>query len=386
MAQNLGWLRGRIEIPRCARNDRKFLNLMRLSFRAQRGILALLACLLLSAGAAVAQELESYLKTRTAHKIKGATPIAALELAVGKRVLEVEGVVVGSVAVGEAQSILMEIEPGRSIVVALGEGHGWLTRGQMRIRAIVEVERESEMVTPTYRLLNAAFASTVARWEAQQRALQQAKVQAQAKSQKSAASRPPTRGTSLNSRANSPARSPQRPNPAPDWNTFRANLGLYVPEYAQFIRSRNPRLSQQEADQIAWAILRFSAQYGVDPRFIVAIVLVESGFNPDATSRKGAAGLGQLMPGTARGLGVVDPYDPIQNLHGTVKLVRGHLEKYWAQTGDPNGWEHVILALAAYNAGSGAVRKHGGVPPYRETQNYVRKVIRVYKQLCGIRE
>jgi chaperonin GroEL len=107
---------------------------------------------------------------------------------------------------------------------------------------------------------------------------------------------------------------------------------------------------------------------------------------PNATSRKGAAGLGQLMPSTARGLGVVDPYDPIQNLHGTVKLVRGHLEKYWAQTGDPNGWEHVVLALAAYNAGSGAVRKHGGVPPYRETQNYVRKVIQVYKQLCGIRE
>ncbi|MDM7460854.1 MAG: lytic transglycosylase domain-containing protein, partial [bacterium] len=173
---------------------------------------------------------------------------------------------------------------------------------------------------------------------------------------------------------------------APDWDAFRANLHLYLPEYAHFIRSRNPRLSQEQANQIAWAILRFSAHYGVDPRFIVAIVLVESGFNPDATSRKGAAGLGQLMPGTARGLGVVDPYDPIQNLHGTVKLVRGHLEKYWAQAGDPNGWEHVILALAAYNAGSGAVRKHGGVPPYRETQNYVRKVIRVYKQLCGIHD
>jgi len=349
-----------------------------------RGIVASLACLLLSVGMSVAQELESYLKTRAAYKIKSVTPIAALELAVGKRVLEVEGVVVGSVAVDGAQSVLLEVEPGRSIVVALGEGHGWLTRGQMRIRAIVAVERESELVTPTYRLLDAAFASTVAKWEAQQRALQQA--QAQAKTQKSSPTRPPTRSTSLNSRANSTARPPQRPNPAPDWETFRLNLRLYVPEYAQFIRSRNPRLSQQEADQIAWAILRFSAQYGVDPRFIVAIVLVESGFNPDATSRKGAAGLGQLMPSTARGLGVVDPYDPIQNLHGTVKLVRGHLEKYWAQTGDPNGWEHVVLTLAAYNAGSGAVRKHGGVPPYRETQNYVRKVIRVYKQLCGIRE
>lgn len=384
MARTRDCLRGHAAIPRCVWQGKCLGWRGALSFRAQRGVVVSLACLFLSAGTAVAQELESYLKTRAAYKIKSATPIAALELAVGKRVLEVEGIVVGSVAVDGSQSILLEVEPGRSIVVALSEGYGWLTRGQMRIRAIVAVERTSELVTPTYRLLNAAFASTVTKWEAQQRALQQTK--AHAKTQKSTTTRPPTRSASLNSRANNAARPPQRPNPAPDWETFRLNLGLYVPEYARFIRSRNPRLSQQEADQIAWAILRFSAQYGVDPRFIVAIVLVESGFNPDATSRKGAAGLGQLMPSTARGLGVVDPYDPIQNLHGTVKLVRGHLEKYWAQTGDPNGWEHVILALAAYNAGSGAVRKHGGVPPYRETQNYVRKVVRVYKQLCGIRE
>lgn len=348
----------------------------------RRLVLGWLSVLLL--GGALGQELESYLKTRTAHKIKGATPIAGLELAVGTRVLEVEGVVVGSVAINGERSILMDMEPGRSIVVQIGEAHGWLTRGQVRIRAIVQVHRESELVTPTYRLLNAAFASTVAKWEAQERARQQQ--QAQHASQPKPSVRPPARGGSVGSRAKSPNPPQQRPQPAPDWDTFRANLHLYVPEYARFIRSRNPRLSQQQADQIAWAILRFSAHYGVDPRFIVAIVLVESGFNPSATSRKGAAGLGQLMPGTARGLGVVDPYDPIQNLNGTVKLVRGHLEKYWAQTGDPNGWEHVVLALAAYNAGSGAVRKHGGLPPYRETQAYVRKVIQVYKQLCGIRE
>lgn len=348
----------------------------------RRLVLGWLSVLLI--GGAWGQELEAYLKTRKTHKIKGATPIAGLELAVGTRVLEVEGVVVGSVAVGEERSILMEIEPGRSIVIQMGEAHGWLTRGQMRIRAIVQVRRESDLVTPTYRLLDAVFASTVAKWEAQERARQQQQ-QAQRASQPKPSARPPARGGSVSSRTRSPNPS-QRSQPAPDWDTFRANLHLYVPEYARFIRSRNPRLSPQQADQIAWAILRFSAHYGVDPRFIVAIVLVESGFNPSATSRKGAAGLGQLMPGTARGLGVVDPYDPIQNLNGTVKLVRGHLEKYWAQTGDPNGWEHVVLALAAYNAGSGAVRKHGGVPPYRETQNYVRKVIQVYKQLCGIRE
>ncbi|MCS7209618.1 MAG: transglycosylase SLT domain-containing protein, partial [Fimbriimonadales bacterium] len=298
-----------------------------------RGLsLGMLCALLMSAQA---QELESYLRTRAAHKVKSVTPIAGLEIAVGKRVLEVEGTVVGSIAVGEQRSVLMEIEPGRSLIIQIGAAHSWLTHGQVRVRALVEVQRESELVTPTYRLLDAAFASVVAKWEAQQRA--------QAKRQHAA--RPPARHA-LNSRASSPKIPPrQQPPPAADWATFRANLHLYQPVYAQFIRGRNPRLSPEMADQIAWAILRFSAHYGVDPRFIVAIVLVESGFNPDATSPKGAAGLGQLMPSTARGLGVVDPYDPIQNLHGTVKLVRGHLEKYWAQVGNPNGWEHVILAL-----------------------------------------
>ncbi|MCS7065700.1 MAG: lytic transglycosylase domain-containing protein, partial [Fimbriimonadales bacterium] len=192
---------------------------------------------------------------------------------------------------------------------------------------------------------------------------------------------PPTRGKSLASRGAS-----SQPPTITDWQSFAANLELYVPYYYQAIRQFNPRLPAQQAEQIARAILRFSAHYGVDPRFIVAIVLVESGFNPNATSRKGAMGLGQLMPGTARGLGVVDPYDPIQNLAGTVRLVRGHLERYWRQVGgDPNDWEHVVLTLAAYNAGSGAVRKHGGVPPYKETQNYIRKVIAVYKRLCGLK-
>jgi hypothetical protein len=147
------------------------------------------------------QELESYLKTRAAHNIKGATPIAGLELAVGTRVLEVEGVVVGSVAVDDQRSILMEIEPGRSIVIQIGEGHGWLTRGQMRIRAIVQVQRESELVTPTYRLLDAAFASVVAKWEAQQRARQQA----QATPPQKPSARPPARGSTVASRAKSPS-------------------------------------------------------------------------------------------------------------------------------------------------------------------------------------
>jgi soluble lytic murein transglycosylase-like protein len=95
-------------------------------------------------------------------------------------------------------------------------------------------------------------------------------------------------------------------------------------------------------------------------------------------------GLGQLMPGTASGLGVSNAYDPVQNIAGSVKLIRGHLNKItdnaaWTDT----TWHDLSLALASYNAGPGAVRKYGGVPPYRETQNYIKKVISIYKELCG---
>jgi soluble lytic murein transglycosylase-like protein len=111
--------------------------------------------------------------------------------------------------------------------------------------------------------------------------------------------------------------------------------------------------------------------------------MVESGFNPNSVSRSGAMGLGQLMPGTARWMGVADPFDTTQNLYGSVKLLRQHLDKYRRQTGGED-FESLVLSLAAYNAGEGAVRRHGGVPPYRETQSYVRKVVGLYYKLAGM--
>ena len=329
---------------------------------------------------ASAQELDRYLHLRRLHKVQSLTPIGALELSIGKRVLEVEGIVRGSVAISEQRSILLEVEPSRSLIIQIDARDNWLTNGQFRIRALVQVIRESALVTPNYRLIGAVHASVFARYEVETRAQSKPPEPSPAQT-RTPRNNPPARGKSLASRG---AQS-QAPT-ITDWQSFAANLELYVPYYYQAIRQFNPRLPAAQAEQIARAILRFSAHYGVDPRFIMAIVLVESGFNPNATSRKGAMGLGQLMPGTARGLGVVDPYDPLQNLAGTVRLVRGHLERYWQQVGgDPNTWEHVVLTLAAYNAGSGAVRKHGGVPPYKETQNYIRKVIAVYKRLCGIK-
>jgi len=105
--------------------------------------------------------------------------------------------------------------------------------------------------------------------------------------------------------------------------------------------------------------------YQVDIGFIRAIIHAESAFNPLARSRKGAMGLMQLMPGTARDMGVADTTNPEQNIKGGVKYLAGLLQKF-------NGNE--TLAAAAYNAGAGAVTRHGGIPPYEETQTYVKRV------------
>jgi len=104
---------------------------------------------------------------------------------------------------------------------------------------------------------------------------------------------------------------------------------------------------------------------GVDPALLAGLVKQESGFNPSAGSGAGARGLTQLMPGTASGLGVTNILDPVQNLNGGAKYLKQQLDAFG---GD------VTKALAAYNAGPGAVQRFGGVPPYAETQNYVRIV------------
>ena len=116
-------------------------------------------------------------------------------------------------------------------------------------------------------------------------------------------------------------------------------------------------------------INQISQDEGVDPNLIKAVVQTESAFNPKAVSHVGAQGLMQLMPSTARGLGVEDSFNAADNLSGGTRYLKGQISKY----------QSLPKALAAYNAGPGAVDKYGGIPPYQETQNYVKKVMALYE-------
>jgi soluble lytic murein transglycosylase-like protein len=111
--------------------------------------------------------------------------------------------------------------------------------------------------------------------------------------------------------------------------------------------------------------------WGVDPALVKAIIANESGFDANATSKTGAQGLMQLEPQTAAGLGVANAYDPAQNIWGGTRYIRGLLDRFH---GD------LRLAVAAYNAGPGAVERYGGVPPYAETQAYVENVLDTYQK------
>ena len=144
-------------------------------------------------------------------------------------------------------------------------------------------------------------------------------------------------------------------------------------EYAYVVSWYNPMLTKRQVDAIVRSVLFYSTVYRVDPRLVMSLIAVESGFHITARSPAGAYGLGQLMPATWEAM-KVHPGDPVANIYATVRVLRVQLDRFGGNSS---------LALAAYNAGRGAVERHGGIPPYRETQWYVFNVMSLYRHLTG---
>ncbi|HET8999641.1 MAG TPA: lytic transglycosylase domain-containing protein [bacterium] len=154
------------------------------------------------------------------------------------------------------------------------------------------------------------------------------------------------------------------------FETHVSTTGTTATRIASLAFASNPRLSWSQARWLGLAVETASRHQGLDPWLLASVIYIESRFNHQSVSWAGAMGLGQLMPGTARAAGV-DPKDPWQNMLGSAAILRWNYLEF-------RDWQ---LALAAYNAGSDAVHRYGGIPPYAETQWYVRAVLWVYSQV-----
>jgi len=160
---------------------------------------------------------------------------------------------------------------------------------------------------------------------------------------------------------------------------------LYTPERLQvwgaWIAKHNPNLSPAERELIVrWVLYHchnVGADYIVDHRLIFSVILAESNFDPTCRSHAGAQGLMQLMPGTAQRLGVADAYYFPENIRGGVEYLAKYLRQYRGET----NYRQCALALACYNAGPNAVKKYGGVPPFPETRQYIRRVTQQFYEL-----
>ena len=164
--------------------------------------------------------------------------------------------------------------------------------------------------------------------------------------------------------------------PGTEMPQLNASAAKGVSAWKQWVAKQNRRLTDVQLELIVRSVLYYSALYGVDHRLMFAVIKCESSFNPSCVSHAGAIGMCQLMPGTARGLGV-DPWDIERNIADEVKYISTQLRAFAGRS----NWEQCALALASYNAGPGAVKRAGGIPNIPETVRYVEKVTKLFYEL-----
>jgi len=299
----------------------------------------------------------------------------------GNRVFQFQGTVQGVCTSETGCMFSVQTPEGFALQVSTpSELPDWMLGTNVTAKFILRVEKLDESASPQATLISAKQCDLVLSEPAPKITAPKKPTPASPQPAKRDRRQPePMKGSIGLSRGGSPTRKPTTTPRGNDWALPQSEA---TPYYRDFILSQNRRIGTDVAEQIAAAIVGFSIQYDVDARLVTALVMSESNFNPRDVSHVGAAGLGQLMPETARELGVTDRFSTNENVSATIRLLKSHMDKYTRQTGSEA--EGLRRALAAYNAGPGAVSRAGGVPPYRETQNYVRKVVRIYKQLAGL--
>lgn len=315
-----------------------------------------------------AQSVSDYLKLRSVQHIVQPCPSSTLDRLVGSRIVELQGTVQGSFKTGDTASLIINLSDNDGQIVTCPKPPpDWVLNGDVPVRAIVKATRSTKDGPLVCSLMSIAPEDPIRKID-------------DAYWKREATKKAKPRTNLLASRGGG-ALHGWIGHARPTYSRI-VSVKDAVPVYAEFIHSRNPRLTDPQAYEIARAVIGFSSDYGFDPRLVMAVLMVESDFDPYSTnSKSGAMGLGQLMPGTADWMGVRNAYDPVDNLYGSIKLLRTHFDQYYAQTGDRI--KALVLTLAAYNAGLGAVKKYGGVPPYHETQAYVSRVIAIYQRLCS---
>jgi len=358
-----------------------------------RFLASLIVCLLLAAVSCrvSADPAAVFLRARQSAGHALLTPAEAADALVrpsayAGRQLDMPATVSGLVSAGaDRTALLTPGEPAGSLSVSLPvptglNGAAWLESGA-RVRVLLAVAPDDPALPSGLRLVAVAPEGDVVAAEKHAAMAQALATQASAMRQSARSAR--------RVRRNAPrvvyvADS----NPGHPAGALSARaLSIYAP-YRSLVRRWNRRLSGADVDRITTSILYFSDVNNLDPRLPVAMIIAESDFDLYSTSHTGAMGLSQLMPETARGLGVTNAYDPVQNIGAAVHILRGHLDSYGGAPANAGviPFSQIALTMAAYNAGPGAVHKYHGVPPYRETQRYIRRVASLYRQMCGTPE
>ena len=305
--------------------------------------------------------------------------------------LEIEGTLTGTVSNSSGGAlVLMDTEKFGSLNLTMSSLPTWVQTGaRLRVLVVVPGAAEDKVTIgmPDFQIVALASQSDISASESQWRQEEIRRADTLRKREAAVAASRAARASTPISRATRSSRSAaanfSRIAGSSVASALSPTAQEVFPTYRAFITKWNPRLTNNQADGIAASLLLYCERYDVDPRLMVALIIAESDFRPGITSSKGAMGIAQLMPDETRELGLSNPYDPVQNIGGAVYLMKRRLDKYSGGASSQDlQLQHIILALASYNAGEGAVKKYKGVPPYRETQNYVKKIEKIYRELC----